>query len=103
MTVDPPLSEAQARLKRLKHRSWYRGFKEADLILGHFADRHLDSLTPAQVDRYEALLGLDDHDIYNWIVGRAPVPADHDTDIMAMIQQFSRSEGALWDRPGPIT
>ena len=37
------------RLKRLKFRAGHRGFVEADLILGSFAERHAASLTPAQL------------------------------------------------------
>src|SRR5689334_16095654 len=42
------------RRKRLLFRSWHRGTKEADLLLGSFAERHLAAFTPEQVDRYEA-------------------------------------------------
>ena len=44
------------RLKKLKFRAWHRGFREADLILGPFADSHVQSLTPDQLDLFERLL-----------------------------------------------
>ncbi len=84
------------RLKRLQFRSWHRGFKEADLMMGHFADKHLRELTPAQLDRYEALLAEEDHDLYGWIVGRAPVPAEHDNDVFALIRTFRHLEDSMW-------
>ena len=46
----------ETRLKRLRFRAWRRGFREADLILGPFADRHASSLSEAQVTAFEALL-----------------------------------------------
>ena len=36
---------AEARLKRMAMRSWRRGTKEMDLVLGPFADTHLAGLS----------------------------------------------------------
>lgn len=58
------------RLKRLKMRSWRRGIKEMDLILGPWADEQVAGLDAAELDRYEALLGENDHDLYQWITAR---------------------------------
>ena len=76
------------RLKRLKFRAWHRGFREADLILGPFADSHAESLTPDQLDELEALLEHPDQDIYEWIVEKTPAPAEVDGEIMRMIKVF---------------
>ena len=40
----------ETRLNRLKFRAWRRGFREADLILGPFVDRHAAELTAAELD-----------------------------------------------------
>lgn len=49
------MSEApEARLRRLRMRSWRRGTKEMDLILGGFAESRLgglDEATLAQIGR----------------------------------------------------
>lgn len=58
------------RLRRLKMRSWRRGMKEMDLILGHFADSQLTVLEPAQLDAYEHVLTENDQDLYRWITAR---------------------------------
>ncbi len=42
--------------KRLRYRSWHRGTKELDLLLGSFADRHLDTFDQGQLARLEILL-----------------------------------------------
>lgn len=54
-------------LKRLRYRSWHRGCKETDLILGHFADTGLEQLSPAETAIYERLLDEADADIWNWL------------------------------------
>jgi len=77
----------ETRLKRVRFRAWRRGFREADLILGPFADRHAQSMTAAQLERFERLLDQPDHDLYGWIMG-APAPAPFDDDIMARMRAF---------------
>lgn len=79
----------EGRLGKLRYRAWRRGFTEADLILGRFTDAHVRELSPAQLDRFEALLDQDDHDLYDWILGRKPTPTAFDGDILAMIRTFS--------------
>ena len=56
------------RRKRLLFRSWHRGTREADLILGSFADQHLADFDEAQLDRYEVLLDRPDPDIFDWLM-----------------------------------
>jgi antitoxin CptB len=82
------IEEDDARLKKLKFRAWRRGFREADLILGPFADKHVSSFSPAELDWFEAMLEVPDHDLYAWIVGSAPTPAAYDTEIMSQIKRF---------------
>jgi antitoxin CptB len=82
------MDEHETRLKRLKYRAWHRGFREADLILGPFADKHGPGLTPEQLDEFERLLDQPDHDIYVWIVERVPTPPEFDTVIMNLIKVF---------------
>ena len=65
MTIDD-----DARLKKLRFRAWRRGFREADLILGPFADKHVASMSDAELDIFEILLDQPDQDLYAWIVGR---------------------------------
>jgi len=76
------------RRKRLLFRSWHRGTKEADLLLGSFAERHLGGFTPTQVDRYEALLEADDVDLFAWIAGRATPPQERQSDVLRLLLAF---------------
>ena len=64
------IESAESRLRRLKMRSWRRGMKEMDLILGHFADGSLASLDGADLDAYEAVLSENDQDLYLWVTAR---------------------------------
>ena len=72
------------RSQRLRFRSWHRGTREMDLLMGSFADTHLQGFTAAQLDQYEAILQLNDPDLYNWIAGVQPLPAEHASEVMLL-------------------
>ncbi len=76
------------RRKRLLYRANYRGFKEADLLLGGFAKANIETFSEDELSMFEHLLGAKDHDIYNWITGKADVPAQYDTPIFARLRVF---------------
>ena len=67
----------QTRIKRLRMRSWRRGIKEMDLILGGFADAELAGLDGAMLDAYERLLEENDWDLYYWVTGARETPDEH--------------------------
>lgn len=78
----------EIRRKRLRYRSWYRGTKEMDVLLGHFAEAHLASFTTAQLARYDGLLSVEDPELYRWITGSAAIPPAHDHDVMSLLRNF---------------
>jgi antitoxin CptB len=76
------------RRKRLLFRSQHRGTKEADLLLGAFAEAHLAGMSEAQLERYEALLAENDGVIFDWIVGRTAPPLGRDSDVLRLLMAF---------------
>lgn len=72
MTRETP----DTRLKRLRMRSWRRGIKEMDLILGPYADAQLAHLTASELDQFETLLNENDQDLYQWVTGKVTPPAE---------------------------
>jgi antitoxin CptB len=78
------MSEDRKR-ERLRFRSWHRGTREMDLLLGRFADAHLAAFSPEQLTQYEAILEISDPDLYNWVAGKEPVPAEHEGEVMRLI------------------
>ena len=66
-----------ARRRKLLFRSWHRGIREMDLILGGFADRAIHALNDAELDRYERLLETQDADLLSWVTGETPAPEAH--------------------------
>ncbi len=60
--------------KKLKLRSWRRGTKEMDLILGQFADENINKLCEEDLYLYKDLLKYDDYQIYDWILSKKKIP-----------------------------
>lgn len=86
----------EARIKRARLRAWRRGFREADLILGPFADAHAGSMSAAELSSFERLLEVPDHDLYAWIVSGAP-PSEFDDTVFAALRR-SAWQGPPSDR-----
>ena len=93
------MTDTNARLKerldRIRFRAWRRGFREADMVLGPFADRVGPELTDAELTEFESLLAEDnDHVLYSWIIETAPTPAEHDTLLLARLRAFVKEHVA---------
>ena len=82
------MDEHEARLKRLRMRSWRRGTREMDLVLGRFADAEIDRLSDDELTVYEALIDAPDREIFSWITGTEATPAEYDTPVFRRIRDF---------------
>ena len=80
-----------ARRKKLRFRSWHRGMREMDLILGRFADAELGALTDEEIDQYEGLLDFPDDHFFLLITGERPVPWHLDCPLLQRILVFGRT------------
>lgn len=85
--------ERETRLKRLRLRSWRRGIREMDLILGPFADGPLAGLNDAEVAAYERLLEAPDWEIFEWVTGAGRPPAEHAPLILRLASFHNRPKG----------
>ena len=81
------MTDATAR--RLRMRAWRRGTKEMDLILGPYADAHLDQMDAEALARLEALMEENDQDLYQWVSGARPAPEAHSA-LIAEISSHAR-------------
>ena len=79
------------RRKRLLFRSWHRGTREMDLIMGRFADANIGALSDAELDAFGGphrragtrALCLD--------YRRRPVAPEHDTALFHRLRDFART------------
>ncbi len=78
--------------RRLHFRSWHRGTKEMDHLLGRFADAELDRLNADLLAAYDSLLEESDPDLYNWITGREMPPSRISTALMDLMKSFHNTK-----------
>jgi antitoxin CptB len=87
------------RRRKLLFRAWRRGVREMDLIVGRFADAHIDTLDEAALDDFERLIEAPNAELYAWVIGAENVPANYDTEVLAKLRAFhmhaskTRAEG----------
>ena len=76
------------RRRRLLFRSWHRGIREMDLIMGRFADATIADLSDDELNHYERLMDVPDPQLLAWITGDEPVPPDQDTALFRRLRAF---------------
>ncbi|MBN8995646.1 MAG: succinate dehydrogenase assembly factor 2 [Rhizobiales bacterium] len=91
---DPVPDEQTLRRRRLKFRAWHRGMQEVDILLGRFADAHLEGLDEDGLTGFEALLDVPDQDILAWISHQAEPPPEDDTPLLRQIIAFHHGTSA---------
>ena len=89
--MDDDTEARNQRIRKLSFRAWRRGFKEADIILGHFSNEALPTMTDAELDTFEVLLEVPDQDLYGWIIERDPTPPEFQSEIMRRLNTFYKT------------
>jgi len=76
---------------KLIYRSWHRGTKELDLILGNFISENIQNLSNIEIKNYEILLNCEDPDIYKWIVNQEEPNNSTLKDLISKIRAYLKS------------
>jgi len=77
----------EERKKKLIFRAWHRGTREMDLLMGSFADAHVQGFDVGQLDAFEHMLSCPDPDLYDWKCGLAKPGANDDSDVLRLFIQ----------------
>ncbi|WP_350281918.1 succinate dehydrogenase assembly factor 2 [Nitrosomonas sp.] len=64
-----------------------RGMLELDIILQRFIDNHYEQLDEYQLELFEVLLSLPDHDLWNIIIGNTKVPDNQFQPVLKLLQE----------------
>jgi antitoxin CptB len=59
-----------------------------DLIMGRFAEATIGDLTEEEIAEFERLSDVPDLDLYVWLTGGEPVPADYDLPVFRRLCDF---------------
>ena len=78
---------------KLRYRSWHRGTKEADLLLGKFFDYHADKMTYEVLLDYEDFLNkLNDNDVLYILKRQKTWSSKLPVNIVKLLEEFINSE-----------
>ena len=81
------------RRRKLLFRSWNRGMREMDLIMGRFADSALAALSDAELTEFERLIEVPDRELLGWVTGELAVPQAYDTALFRRLRDFNQNHG----------
>lgn len=85
-----PTQNPDIRRKKLRFRSWRRGTREMDLLLGQFADDRIQTMSEDELDAFAVVLRRGDQDLYEWVTGKRPWPADLDNALTLRLTRFAQ-------------
>lgn len=81
--------DRETRLKRLRFRSWHRGTREADLLIGGFFDTAHPGWDEAEIALFETLIEEQDVDIMAWAIGTAACPPPYAGSIVEALKALN--------------
>lgn len=94
-SADLQSSGSDVRRRRARFRSWHRGMREMDILMGRFADAHMATLSEAELADYELLIEVEDRDIFGWLTGEMDIPPAYDTPVFRKILAFHTHAGPV--------
>jgi len=85
------MSDIETRRRKLKFRADRRGFRELDLYMQQFTDKHLAGFDSGQLDQFEAVLDIPDQYVFDWIMGRGEPPQEVRSEVLDLLLSFRYS------------
>jgi antitoxin CptB len=82
-----PHDDLEFRRRRALWRAGHRGMKELDLVLGAYARAHLAGMDGDTLAHFESILAAADPDLFGWLMGTAPVPAQYQGPVIDALRQ----------------
>jgi succinate dehydrogenase assembly factor 2 len=86
----PDQERDSVRRRRMIYRSKQRGWLEVDLLLGSYAAVHVNGMSTAELDEFEAILKEETIDTFNFVTGKAPLPPHLEMNgVMRSLQKYT--------------
>lgn len=83
------MEDRDTKIRRLYMRSIRRGIKEMDLILGKFGKDILPTLSDTDLEVYDEMLSVNDHDLYAWVTGNVAADPEYKDMIDRVTAHYS--------------
>ena len=85
------LSAHDKRVRRLLFRATHRGIKEMDILLGGYAEAHLNEMSSEKLDEFEMMLTIHDQKFYSILLGDEAVPAGFEGELMDALIHYTHN------------
>ena len=89
-------ADLDVRRRRVLFRSWHRGIREMDLLMGRFADATIGLMSEADLDEFERLIEVPDRDLFAWLTDAAETPANYDGPVFRHLKGFHTHSGPVF-------
>ena len=76
-------------IKKLLHKSSYRGCKETDLIIGNFARENIMEMSDQELEEFANILEILDADIYDWFTRKKTIPEEHRSPLLLRLMNYN--------------
>ena len=83
--TQPQVETIENWRKRLTFRAWHRGTREMDLLIGSFAEKHINGFDKDDLAIFEEILINNDPDVYDWIIGRQSPPPELKSRVLDLL------------------
>ena len=82
-----PDDDLEFRRRRALWRAGHRGMRELDLVLGAYARAHVAGMDGDAMAHFESILAAADTDLFDWVMGTAPVPAQYQGPVIDALRR----------------
>jgi len=82
------MTEIEMRRRRAIYRANHRGTKEMDWLLGRYGESLIETMSEADLGRFERLLALPDPDLQSWIMTGTTQGENDLSDLVLHIRDF---------------
>jgi antitoxin CptB len=82
-----PDDDIDFRRRRALWRAGHRGMRELDLVLGAYARAHVAGMDGDALAQFESILAAADTDLFDWVMGIAPVPAQYQGPVIDALRR----------------
>lgn len=80
--------ELDLRRRRIIWLAGHRGMRELDLVLGAYAREHVAQMDATALAQFESILEVPDTDLFDWIMGKAGVPAQYQGPLIDTLRGY---------------
>ena len=82
------------KLKKLKFRSWHRGMREMDILMGGFFDMFKTDFSLKEINEIENfIIPLSDNDLYNCFTSKINWPNNLSDSLKDKLEIYSNKNG----------